>query len=147
MKQLPCEQVLYQGVSGLNTKVEKREEKRAVNLQPASTQEQKNYMREPRNYVKETSWPCISDENLTIIRVGQKSSQQPTVLLTLLYEIYDQIHQANSLETLKSVHCYTDPLEVNIYNYRSRKKIALNFSQFHCFSLFPLSTEYSANHY
>ena len=40
-----------------------REEKRAVSLQPAWTQE-------PRNSVRETSGPCINSEDVTIIWVG-----------------------------------------------------------------------------
>jgi hypothetical protein len=44
---------------------EKREEKRAISLQPASAQE-------PINFVRETSEPCvpcINGEKLTIVRV------------------------------------------------------------------------------
>jgi hypothetical protein len=48
----------------LNTEVEeRREEKRAVNLQLAWTQE-------PRNYMREISRPCINCKELTIIWVG-----------------------------------------------------------------------------
>ena len=50
----------YKPAKCLEERREEREEKRAVNLQPAWTQE-------PRNSVRETSGPCINCKELTII--------------------------------------------------------------------------------
>ena len=54
-------------VSRLNDEVEERieerEEKRAVSLQPA-------WVQEPRKFVREISGPCINCEELIIVQVG-----------------------------------------------------------------------------
>jgi hypothetical protein len=46
---------------------EGREEKRAVSLQPASSQQ-------PKNFIRETSGLCINGKKLTIVRVAEREA-------------------------------------------------------------------------